>query len=47
VLTTTIVLHGEPAVTDVVAALDASGFPGSVLTSGCEDPHDQLDPSGS
>ena len=28
---TTVVLHGEPAVGDVVAALDRAGFPGTVI----------------
>ena len=30
--TTTVVLYGEPAVTDVLAALEAAGFPGTVLS---------------
>jgi len=29
--TTTVVLRGEPTVTDVLAALDEAGFPGTVL----------------
>ena len=28
---TTVVLHGEPAVADVVAALDRAGYPGTVI----------------
>jgi copper chaperone CopZ len=29
--TSTVTLHGEPAVTDVLAALDRARFPGTVL----------------
>ena len=31
--TTTVVLHGEPTVADVVAALDRAGFPGTVRSA--------------
>lgn len=29
--TSTVVLHGEPAVSDVLAALDRAGFPGTLM----------------
>ncbi len=33
----TVVLRGEPAVTDVLAALKAAGFPGTVVPSASEE----------
>jgi copper chaperone CopZ len=36
--TSTVVLHGEPAVTDVLAALDRARFPGTVLPTPPTDP---------
>ena len=36
--TTTVVLHGDAAVAEVLAALDGAGFPGTVLSPASEDP---------
>ena len=36
VRTTTVVLHGDPAVADVLAALDGAGFPGTVVPPASE-----------
>jgi copper chaperone CopZ len=36
--TTTVVLHGDAAVAEVLAALDGAGFPGTVLPPASEDP---------
>jgi len=38
---TTVVLHGEPAVSDVLGALAGAGFPGAVLPA----PREQHDPT--
>ncbi len=37
VRTTTVVLHGDAAVEDVLAALDGAGFPGTVVPPPAED----------
>ena len=36
--TTTVVLHGDAAVVEVLAALDSAGFPGTVVPVASEDP---------
>jgi copper chaperone CopZ len=36
--TTTVVVHGETALAEVLAALDGAGFPGTVLAPVSEDP---------
>ena len=38
VRTTTVVLHGDAAVVEVLAALDGAGFPGTVVPPASEDP---------
>ena len=38
VRTTTVVLHGDAAVVEVLAALDGVGFPGTVVPPASEDP---------
>ncbi len=38
VRTTTVVLHGDAAVVEVLAALDGAGFPGTVVPPAAEDP---------
>ena len=37
VRTTTVVLHGDAAVAEVLAALDGAGFPGTVIPPASED----------
>ena len=37
VRTTTVVLHGDAAVAEVLAALDGAGFPGTVIPLASED----------
>jgi copper chaperone CopZ len=44
--TTRVTLHGEPVVTDVMTALEAAGFPGTVL-SACEERGQVVQPPGS
>jgi copper chaperone CopZ len=41
VRTTTVVLHGDAALAEVLAALDGAGFPGTVIPPASEDsePH--------
>ena len=44
---TTVLLCGEPAVTDVLAALEAAGFPGTVVPSAGEEREQVVDAAGS
>lgn len=43
---TTVVLSGEPLATDVLAALKAAGFPGTVVPSGRDAREEFVDASG-